>query len=891
MPLTRGHAGSTRRTRWLVCASVLLVFAFTAPSASAIMVKLPTGGYANYDALSGAKAPAAARNFDAAFTNLDYSGGPVMPSNTNYEVEWLPSNYGSHTPFQGNGGYSFTYLGGVQKFFQDMAADSGHATNSDAVSTQYNDSTGARSAYSFSYGGLLVDTDALPANGCPALSGHICITDAQIQTELNSFLGAHGLAADLTHEYYLITPPDVASCFDSAGSECSANDDFSQQFCAYHSRTASGYVYSNVPDLTGVNGCDPFVTFCPNFNCNYNNGPADGVLSAISHEHNESTTDPEPNNAWTDWGSSVGGEIGDKCNNDGMSDPNLVPQDDGVGDDTPYNEVIGGDHYLIQREWSNQTKQCLDSFTASATTAAAHFTDTPGSGKTVSFTASTSTSTPGGVAEYVWQFNDGPASQGGQNTTVETTSSTIAHTFPAAGSYTVALTVMNTDGTSNGTATTVTAGGGGGTAPTAAFSDSAPALEGTSISFDASGSSDPNAGGTLSYAWTFGDTGTGTGSKPSHTYSHFGTYTVGLTVTDSKTGLTGSVTHTVAITDESPTAAFTFAPTSPTAGSSVAFDGTGSSDPDGHVASWSWNYGDGSAAGAGSTSSHSYAHAGTYTATLTITDSDGQSANVSHSVTVSPGSTPTYLPPTAAFSGGSGYEPVAMNLSGAGSTDPNPGGALSYAWSFGDGASATGVSVSHLFHAGTWNVTLTVTDSLSGLSGSVSHLVTIADEAPSAAFSPPAGRVGQVLAFSGSGSDPDGSIVADSWSFGDGTTASGASPTHTYASPGTYSVTLTVVDASGQIASVSHAVVIAPRPAVCVAPRLKGMTLSQAKRTLAGAHCATGKVTAPTKKPKHSAGHGKHWALVVVKQSRVPGTTLPAGSRVAITLTYRATRN
>jgi len=47
------------------------------------------------------------------------------------------------------------------------------------------------------------------------------------------------------------------------------------------------------------------------------NGPSDSALfGGLSHEHNESLTDPEPNNAWTDFGGSgetTGYEIGDKC--------------------------------------------------------------------------------------------------------------------------------------------------------------------------------------------------------------------------------------------------------------------------------------------------------------------------------------------------------------------------------------------------------------------------------------------------------------------------------------------------------------------------------------------------------------------------------------------------
>src|SRR5205085_847483 len=104
---------------------------------------------------------------------------------------------------------------------------------------QYNDSSGHTAAYSFHNGGVLTDHDNLPANGCPAATGDICLTDTQIQSELNSFLATQGVAHDLSHEYYLITPPDVASCFDSAGSSCSGNTDLSQQFCAHHSQTAA----------------------------------------------------------------------------------------------------------------------------------------------------------------------------------------------------------------------------------------------------------------------------------------------------------------------------------------------------------------------------------------------------------------------------------------------------------------------------------------------------------------------------------------------------------------------------------------------------------------------------------------------------------------------------
>jgi len=69
-------------------------------------------------------------------------------------------------------------------------------------------------------------------------------------------------------------------------------------------------------------------------------------------------------------------------------------------------------------------------------------------------------------------------------------------------------------------------------------------------------------------------------------------------------------------------------------GLTCSFDGTGSSDPDGTVASYAWDFGDGTT-GTGATPTHGYATAGTYTYTLTVTDNQGvASAPVQGTVTV-----------------------------------------------------------------------------------------------------------------------------------------------------------------------------------------------------------------------------------------------------------------
>jgi N-formylglutamate amidohydrolase len=77
--------------------------------------------------------------------------------------------------------------------------------------------------------------------------------------------------------------------------------------------------------------------------------------------------------------------------------------------------------------------------------------------------------------------------------------------------------------------------------------------------------------------------------------------------------------------------------------------------------------------------------------------------------------------------------------------------------------------------------------------------VTQVNTPPVAAFaSPAAADEGSAAAFDGSAStDADGDALSYAWTFGDGATGSGATPTHTYANDGAYQVTLTVTDRYG----------------------------------------------------------------------------------------------
>jgi DNA-binding beta-propeller fold protein YncE len=80
----------------------------------------------------------------------------------------------------------------------------------------------------------------------------------------------------------------------------------------------------------------------------------------------------------------------------------------------------------------------------------------------------------------------------------------------------------------------------------------------------------------------------------------------------------------------------------------------------------------------------------------------------------------------------------------------------------------------------------------------VERLVVAPDQSPTASFAPPTALVGTPAVFSGAAStDPDGSVAAWNWSFGEGGIGIGQTVSHSYSLPGTYNTSLSVVDNEG----------------------------------------------------------------------------------------------
>jgi len=343
------------------------------------------------------------------------------------------------------------------------------------------------------------------------------------------------------------------------------------------------------------------------------------------------------------------------------------------------------------------------------------------------------------------------------------------------------------------------------------FSPGSPGI-GEWIQFDGSASVDPD-GAVVSYSWNFGNGSTGTGSSAWQRYTAGGTYTVTLVVTDDD-GATNSTSQTVRVgpTNQPPAATFGFSPTNPAVNGWVQFDGSGSSDPDGSIASYSWNFGDGTS-GTGAVAWHRFSAPGTYVVGLTVTDDDGATNSTSRTIQVGP----TNQPPTAAFT----YSPASpgvgewIRLDGTGSSDPD-GSIVEYTWSFGDGTAPEGGStVYHQFSSpGTYNVTLTVEDD-DGATNSTSKPVVLgtAAQPPVAAFtySPTSPTVGQAILLNAQSSyDPDGTIVSYLWDLnGDGSNdMTGAVGQVTYQSVGTVTVRLTVIDNDGMSSTKTKSIVV-----------------------------------------------------------------------------------
>ena len=451
------------------------------------------------------------------------------------------------------------------------------------------------------------------------------------------------------------------------------------------------------------------------------------------------------------------------------------------------------------------------------------------SGLTVTADASASADSDGSIASYSWNWGDSSPA---------TTGSVASHRYTQPGTYTVTLTVTDNRG---GTATSTREVTATHAAPVAAFELSKDAL---SVNVDASATTASDEA-TLEYSWNWGDSSAaGSGAQASHTYSESGTYDVTLTATDS-IGASTTVTKSVTVTATSYAALDEF--------ERVVSNGWGAA-PTGGV--WSTMFGSSSVASvSGSTGVLALAPGSTRAMALEGLSLRDSETTIDYTTAFGPATGTGYIGAMLRQSGTDGYIIHAWHRNNGtvwlviqrGGTVIATQTISGMTWGAGDSftlkAEASGISPTTLrakiWKSGTaepssWQLTTTdstaayqrsgftsVRYSLGGVSqsaGTVSFdrfaardlVVPAPNEAPVARFSSSVDGLKATVDGSAS-TDADGSISTYEWTWGDSsakTTGSDATVSHTYASAGTYTVTLKVTDDDGASHEVSHDVTV-----------------------------------------------------------------------------------
>ena len=234
----------------------------------------------------------------------------------------------------------------------------------------------------------------------------------------------------------------------------------------------------------------------------------------------------------------------------------------------------------------------------------------------VVFDGSGSSDTDGNIVAWRWDFGDGREAQG----------PIVSYAYPSPGRYEVTLTVVDDSGLANDRATDsveVVIEPKANQPPRADAGPDRAVEVGEHVVFDAGGSVDPD-GTIVRYAWRFGDGAEALGIAPTHVYWAPGTYTVTLLLQDD-TGLTdGTATDEAIVTVRSrpnlPPVADPGPDRAAVVGEQVAFDGTGSRDPDGRIIAWRWTTDEGESA-FGPRATFAFTTPGERTVTLEVEDS------------------------------------------------------------------------------------------------------------------------------------------------------------------------------------------------------------------------------------------------------------------------------
>jgi hypothetical protein len=304
-------------------------------------------------------------------TPVTYHGGQVMTGGVTLHAIFWDGN--GAEPFEGSPGSGIPdYKGMIERFFTDVAAGSTGTSGQSCTTAHCNDFTvepqfgqeGAGTPPSVTPGentlsfdkthanDVIVPTDPYPskADQCASPSNAaVCVTDAQIQAEVDEVASAYGNSRGLNNIWYVFLPPNVDECI-TAGL-CGTN-----AFGGYHSLSNLGHgvtIYAVGIDTIIENG-GVFQGIDPNANPD-----AEITVDIADHEVNEAMSDP----TGVGWLDANGFEIGDKCE--------FGPQRGSVlgfaANGSPFNQVINNHRYFTQAMWANDdgtgNPDCVNSAT------------------------------------------------------------------------------------------------------------------------------------------------------------------------------------------------------------------------------------------------------------------------------------------------------------------------------------------------------------------------------------------------------------------------------------------------------------------------------------------------------------------------------------------------
>jgi PKD repeat protein len=162
----------------------------------------------------------------------------------------------------------------------------------------------------------------------------------------------------------------------------------------------------------------------------------------------------------------------------------------------------------------------------------------------------------------------------------------------------------------------------------------------------------------------------------------------------------------------------------------LACNFTDTSTDDGSVTGWSWDFGDNGGTSSAQHPGYTFAAEGSYEVTLTVTDNGNKTGTITHTVTLTP-PVPNQLPAASFTSACTGLTCTFTD----GSTDTD-GTVVTWSWSFGDGGTSNARNPGRTYSAaGTYDVTLIVTDDDGGTNQSSATVTVTAPPPPTIALS------------------------------------------------------------------------------------------------------------------------------------------------------------